>query len=292
MAEPIVITSGLLREWPLPSPEGDKEARGRLLVIGGSTRTPGGVLLAAEASMRSGAGKLQVATVADVAVPMALAIPEAMVAGLPSADGELTAAGADELVELGNDCQTVLIGPGIGDPRAASALLAAVVPRLTSTVVIDALAMAYITDHRDGVAHLGGQAVLTPNLKELSLTLGRDRHEVADDPSRYVRELADETGAVVVSGHRRSWIAEPGGRMWRDESGTPGLATSGSGDIKSGVIAGLTVRGAEPAQAAIWAAYAHGRSGERLAASVGSVGFLARDLLIEIPQVLTEVGSS
>lgn len=284
-----VVTSGVLRGWPLPPPHGDKEARGRLLVIGGSRRTPGAALLAAEAALRSGAGKMQIATVESAATAMGLAIPEALVAGFPETDGEIDTAAAGELIEMGNECRTVLIGPGLGKPRRASALLAAVVPHLTCTVVIDALAMAYITDHRDGVAHLGGQAILSPNVHELAVTLGVDRGEVEADTEPYVRRLAAETGAIVVSGATRSWTSDPDGNVWRDETGAPGLATSGSGDIKAGIVAGIAARGGDPVQAAVWAAYAHGRAGERLAASVGAVGFLARDLLGEIPSVLAEI---
>ncbi len=287
-----VLTAGSLREWQLPSPEGSKEARGRLLVVGGSRTTPGGVLLAAEAAMRSGAGKLQVATVASVAVGLGLAIPEAMVVGLPEdARGDLDASAAEAIVQLADGCRTVLLGPGIANAPAAAALLERVVPELDTAVVIDALGMAYLTDRLDGVRHLRGRAVLTPNLKELARTLGRDAGEIEDDPLPAIRELADRTGAVVVSGLATSWIVGPDGRVWRDESGGPGLGASGSGDVKAGVIAGLVVRGGDPAQATAWATYAHGRAGERLAAQVGSVGFLARELMTEIPRVLSEVGS-
>ena len=284
-----VITSGRLRDWPLPPPEGDKEARGRLLVVGGSRRTPGAALLAAEAALRSGAGKMQIATVDSVATAMGLSIPEALVAGFAELDGELDPAATAEIIAMGNHCRTVLIGPGLGDADRAAALLAGIVPQLHCTVVIDALGMSFITTHRDGVAHLDGRAILSPNVAELAITLGVDRDEVAADPGPYVLRLAQQTGAIVVSGAARSWIATPAGRLWRDESGAPGLATSGSGDIKAGIIAGLAARGAEPEHAAVWAAYAHGRAGERLAASVGAVGYLARDLLGEIPTVLAEI---
>lgn len=287
-----VLTAGSLQEWQLPSPEGGKEARGRLLVVGGSRTTPGGVLLAAEAAMRSGAGKLQIATVASVAVGLGLAIPEGMVVGLPEdAKGDLAPSAAEQIVELADGCQTVLLGPGIANAPAAAALLERVVPELDTTVVIDALGMAYLTDRLDGVRHLNGHAVLTPNVTELAHTLGRDPEEIQDDPLPAIRELAERTGSVVVSGLATSWIVAPDGRVWRDESGGPGLGASGSGDVKAGVIAGLVVRGGDPAQATAWATYAHGRAGERLAAQVGFVGFLARELMTEIPRVLSEVGS-
>lgn len=290
--EEVVLTPSVMREWALPSIDGGKDARGRVLVVGGHAHTPGSVLLAAEAALRAGAGKLQVAAPEPIALPLAMALPEAMVVGLPTDDGgDISADAGDEIAELGDGCAAVLLGPGIKAPTAARALLHAVVPQLDdTTVVIDALGMAYLTDHPDGVTHLDGRAVLSPNLGELAHTLGVSKDECEDDPAARAQQLAELTTATVVSGGGLTWIVDPQGRRWRDESGGPGLGISGSGDVKAGVIAGLSARRAEPAQAASWAAYAHGRAGERLAAQVGVTGFLARELLLEIPQVLAELG--
>ncbi|MFN3601339.1 MAG: NAD(P)H-hydrate dehydratase [Dietzia sp.] len=290
--EEVVLTSHRLRGWALPTPGGAKEGRGRVLVVGGGRTTPGGVLLAAEAALRAGAGKLQIATAHSVAPGLALRIPESMTVGLPEDDeGELTPAGAETICELAEGCGAVVIGPGLGRVGIAEELLRLVVPDLDSTLVLDALGLAYLTAYPDGVAHLDGRCVLTPNPRELARTLGVPESEVEADTPRRVTDLARRTGAVVVSGTATSWIASPDGSLWRDESGTQGLGVSGSGDVKAGVIAGLLARGAEPAQAAAWATYAHGRAGERLAVRVGPTGFLARELLSEVPRVMAELSS-
>ncbi len=93
--EPPVVTQPLLRDWPLPDPDGSKDAKGRLLVVGGSDRTPGAVLLAAEAALRVGAGKVQVATTASTAAHLATAVPEAFVVGLDTDDGEIATSAAE-----------------------------------------------------------------------------------------------------------------------------------------------------------------------------------------------------
>ena len=285
--EDVVLTSARLRDWALPGIDGGKETRGRVLVVGGHATTPGAVLLAAEAALRGGAGKLQVAAPETIAIPLAMALPESGVTALPvDAGGDISPEAAEQIVDLGADCAAVLLGPGIVSPKAASALLEKVVPHLEVPVVIDALGMAYLTDHLDGVAHLEGRAVLSPNIDELSQTLDEDH---TDDPRGGALALARRTGATVVSGTAMTWIATPDGHTWRDEGGCPGLGVSGSGDVKAGAIAGLLARGADPAQGACWAVYAHGRAGERLAAHVGATGFLARELLPEIPAVLTEL---
>ena len=286
--EPIVVTSAVLRDWPLPPPGPNKDA-GRALIVGGSCQNPGAVILAAEAALRSGAGKLQIATVTDVAAQVATVLPEALVRGLPSRpDGDLAAEAAEGILELADGCSSVLLGPGLLGADAAATLLEAVLPHLDATVVIDALAMAYITERPDGVTHLDGRVILTPNLSELAHTLQVDSSEVEDEPAGCALRLARSAQAVVVCGGEQTWVAAPEGQVWRLDCGGRGLAVSGSGDVKAGIILGLCARGASPAQAATWGAHLHGSAGERLAASVGRFGFLARELPSQVPAILAE----
>jgi hydroxyethylthiazole kinase-like uncharacterized protein yjeF len=288
---PIVVTPAVLRDWPLPVGD-DKESRGRTLVVGGSDQTPGAVLLAAEAALRTGAGKLQVATVQPTAVALAIALPEGLVRGLPqTAGGDIAAAAAETIVDLAAGCSSVLLGSGAMDTEAVVDLLDVVVPRLRpgTTVVLDAMAMAWVGARPDGLRHLDGDVVLTPNIRELALTLDVPTQQVEDDPGAAAHELATQTGAVVSCGGSRSHVADPDGRVWRDDSGGRGLGVSGSGDVMAGIVTGLAARGATPAQSAVWGTFLHGRSGDRLAAAVGRMGFLAREVLAEVPRVLAEI---
>lgn len=286
-----LISPALLRDWPLPASGGDKNAKGRVLIVGGGVQTPGAILLAAEAALRVGAGKVQMATVRSTAPLLSTAVPEAFVEGLPEQDdGDISPDAADRVLELAESADAVLLGPGIMRPDAATALLARILPELDTAVVIDALGMAYLTGRLDGVRHLEGRVLLTPNADELATTLGSEL-----DPSdatalrRLTGQLARESRAVVLGGAATSYVVMPDGAAWRNESGAPGMATSGAGDVKAGAIVGLLARGARPEQAAVWGAFAHGRAGERLSASVGRVGFLARELVRELPSCLTEI---
>jgi ADP-dependent NAD(P)H-hydrate dehydratase len=288
----VLVTPQVLRDWPLPVPTGGKEARGSILVIGGSAETLGAVQLAAEAALRAGAGKLQVATAESVAPFAATALPDALVRRLPETKrGAIRADAADEVRDLAESASAVLLGPGMIDTEETQALGAALLPSLPGPLVLDALGLACITADAACLVHLGGRAVLTPNPKELALSLHRDPDEDLDDPAEAARELAAAAGAVVGLGGTTSWVVAPDGRRWRDESGGAGLGVSGSGDVRAGITAGLVARGAEPDQAAVWAAYLHGRAGERLAASVGRLGFLARELPPEVPRVIAEIES-
>jgi ADP-dependent NAD(P)H-hydrate dehydratase len=285
-----LVTPQLLRGWRLPTPTGGKESRGRILIVGGSAEVPGAVLLAAEAAMRAGAGKLQVATAASVASILSVALPEALVRGLPeTSSGALAADGVERLEELAQGASAVLVGPGMTDLEEAQRLTDRLLPHLECPVVLDALGIASVTADPECLRRMKGRAVLTPNPSELALTLHRDLDEVDDDLAGAALELAEKVQVTVAVGGVVSWIASPGGRLWRDESGGAGLGVSGSGDVRAGVTAGLLARGADPDQAAVWAAHLHGRAGERLAAAIGGLGFLARELPAEIPRVQAEI---
>jgi hydroxyethylthiazole kinase-like uncharacterized protein yjeF len=285
-----LVTPQLLRSWPLPAPTGGKESRGRILIVGGSAEVPGAVLLAAEAALRAGAGKLQVATVASVVGALSVALPEALVRALEETPGGAVAGGAAEQVrDLAEGASAVLIGPGMTDVEEAQGVTDRLLEQLECPVVLDALGMASLTAAPDCLHRLRARAVLTPNPSELAITLHRDAAEIEDDPAGAALELAKQAQATVALGGATSWIASPTGALWRDESGGAGLGVSGSGDVRAGVTAGLLARGAEPDQAAVWAAHLHGRAGERLAASIGKFGFLAREIPGEIPRVLAEI---
>lgn len=289
--EPTLVTPQVLREWGLPEPTGGKNARGSILVIGGSSETLGAVLLAAEAALRAGAGKLQVATAESVAPFAAAALPEALVRALPqSGSGAILAESADVVRNLAESADAVLLGPGMQDEEETRGFGERLLPHLEGPVALDALGLAAVTADVGCLKHLDARVVLTPNPTELAISLHRDEQEIADDPAGATVELAGRARAAVGLGGATSWIAAPDGRrLWRDDSGGAGLGVSGSGDVRAGIVAGLLARGAEPLQAAVWAAHLHGRAGERLAASVGRLGFLARELPAQIPAVVDEI---
>jgi ADP-dependent NAD(P)H-hydrate dehydratase len=288
VAEPTHVTRALYAEWPLPDPGSSKRSRGTVLMVGGSSSVPGAMLLAGEASLRAGGGKLQVATTDSVAAQMAVSIPEALVSRTPELQtGDISPEAAEQILDLAGSAAAILLGPGITSPQAATKLLREVVPRLTDQrVVVDALGSAYVTEHVEGLHHLETTAVLTVNPTEVALTLGVDEDEVDADPLAATVDLARRARAVVLCGGSDKYVASPDGRTWWVSAGCPGLGVSGSGDVQAGIVTGLLARGAEPEQAAVWGAWLHGSSGEALAESVGPLGFLARELPGVVPGLL------
>ncbi|GLY94248.1 NAD(P)H-hydrate dehydratase [Actinoplanes sp. NBRC 103695] len=276
-----VITPALLRSWPLPDPQGGKKDRGTVLVVGGSRFTPGAVLLAGVAALRAGAGVLQLAVDGGTATALSIAVPEAKVVSLPDKDAALPG----ELRELAEQADVLAIGPGLDDIDETARLMRELldVADKDAAVVLDAYALGALSNDADVLAGRSPRVVLTPNATEAAHLLGRDP---GDDLAGAARAVAGQRQAVVTL---RSHIAAPDGRTWREESGDSGLGTSGSGDVLAGIIAGLLARGAEPAQAACWGAYAHAVSGRRLIPRHGRTGFLARELVDEVAATIATV---
>ncbi|HWJ22291.1 MAG TPA: NAD(P)H-hydrate dehydratase [Gemmatimonadaceae bacterium] len=291
---PRPVTAGALRAWPLPRPddEGDKEERGRVLVVGGAVTMPGAPLLAGVAALRAGAGKLQLATCESVAPTVGVALPEALVTGLPqSAQGGIAASAASTVAEHAERVDALLVGPGMVDERAIAGFLARLLPAVKRPVVVlDAGALAPLAESPDALHHLRGRAVITPHAGEMASLLGVPKGEITRDPVAAALRAAHDLRVVVALKGGETIVAEPGGLLHRYSRGHVGLATSGSGDTLAGVVAGLAARGASPAQAAVWAVFLHGEAGNALARRLGRVGYLARELLDEIPAVMARTG--
>jgi hydroxyethylthiazole kinase-like uncharacterized protein yjeF len=295
-ARPRDVDTSLLRGWPLPVPsnDADKEDRGHVLVLGGSREMPGAVILAATAALRAGAGKLTIATGRSVAQLVALAIPESRVLGLAENEaGGFTVEAVAELDPLADKISAILIGPGMRDEAATARLVHALLPRLDGTdtnVLLDAEAMGAVLHPPAGNPpfRFDVPVLLTPHAGEMAHLTGITKDDICAAPDRHALDAAQCWNAVVALKGARTVIAAAGGERWQHEGGNVGLATSGSGDVLAGVIAGLAARGATLAQAATWGVALHARAGERLAERFGKLGYLARELCDCIPALLEQ----
>lgn len=277
---------------PLPEPDenGDKETRGRVLVVGGSTQVAGAVLLAGVAALRAGAGKLQLATVASAATALGMAVPESLVVALPESRlGEISAKRAHLLLrEYAASCDALLIGPGMSSERGAHALVSSLAGRLkdNATLILDAAGITALRGDAALIDAVAGRVIITPHAGEMARLLDVDIREVHADPAAVAASAAQQLGIVVALKGAESWIADPDGSLYHYTGGSVGLATSGSGDTLAGIVAGLAARGAPPVRAAVWGVYLHGAAGQALAQRMGRIGYLARELLDEVPVVM------
>jgi ADP-dependent NAD(P)H-hydrate dehydratase len=259
------LNESALRHWPLPQADSasDKESRGHVLVVAGSSEIPGAAILAAMAALRSGAGKLTIATAKSVAPALALAVPEARVIALPeTASGGLQAGSAALLDECAAASSAVLIGPGLLDAPASCDFVQTLLGKLQKVpVILDALAMD-VALHQ---TRFEQPVLLTPHAGEMAHLMRCSKEEVLAEPLANAEQMARRINAVVSLKGASTIVVSPDGTAWHYEAANPGLATSGSGDVLAGIMVGLAARGAQLDQAAAWGVVLHAASAIRMA---------------------------
>jgi ADP-dependent NAD(P)H-hydrate dehydratase len=260
----------LLAEDALPDGDGSKEDHGTLVVVGGPPTCPGGALLAGVAALRTGAGRVQLVVHPDVATAVGVAVPEAAVLAW-DLDRPMPTEVADRL----QVADAVAVGPGCGSGTGGAVDEVRAVLG-TTPLVLDAGALERATPGED-------QLVLAPNTEEARELLGVD----ADEPE-LATQLADRFGGPVAVRGAVSAVADAAGSCWVHEPAPQGLGTPGSGDVLVGVLTSLLAQRAKPLTALAWAVALHAAAGARLAA-VTPVGYLAGDLVAELPHALAQL---
>jgi hydroxyethylthiazole kinase-like uncharacterized protein yjeF len=279
----VKLDRAALERHPLPPViDGDKRSKGRILVLAGSRAVPGAALLAATAAMRTGAGKLRIATVESAALPIGVAMPEAMVVGLAEADSGFSEETTSAVAKLAGEVDAIVAGPGVKRNDAcrdiADALLAS-----DAALVLD---VAFLETLQPPKQERSSPPILLPNADELEELLDCNAKLIDDDPIGCGRRAAERYRSIVLVKGVTSHVVIRGGESWTYDGGASGLGVSGSGDVLAGIVGGLLARGAEPLNALLWAVWLHGEAGARLAKKVGPIGFLAREIADEIPALL------
>ena len=266
-----------LDKHPLPPViDGDKETKGRVLILAGSREVPGAALLCATAAMRAGAGKLRIATAESIALQIGVAMPEAMVVGIPET-GQ-----AEAVKEQAARVDAVVAGPGMSSGDECRKIAEALI-KSDTRIALDA---ALLHALKPVEADRGTPPILLPHAGELASLLDCGEAEIERDPIGCGLGAAERYRALVLVKGVTSHVVTPAGECWIYDGGAPGLGVSGSGDVLAGIVGGLLARGAEPLNALLWSVWLHGEAGARLAAKVGPIGFLSREIADEIPGLM------
>lgn len=283
------------RDWldrhPLPVHKSgtDKNSRGRVLLVGGARFVPGALRLTGEAALRAGAGKLQMATVADVAMHVGVLVPEAAMIALPAdSDGEIGPDALSLIEQALAHCDAFILGPGMSKTEHSQSLVHAALahPRDGLSIVLDAAAITVCSEIAERISAHDGRVVMTPHHGEMASLTGKDIRDIAANPQEAASDVARRFGAVVALKADRTCVAAPDGRMIVYKGGGVGLATGGSGDVLAGLVGGLLARGADPLTATAWGVWLHGEAGRLIGETLGPIGLLARDLLMPIPRLM------
>lgn len=282
MAQAMVLEAVQIRQLlPVRPRFSHKGDFGRVLLVCGSVGFTGAAALAARAALRTGAGLITVATPRQVWPIVAAKLDEPMV--MPMAEdkaGRLSLQAAPALVQLLAKADACLIGPGLGRSEELDALVAALVGEARCPVVLDADGINAMAGHIDRLREAACPLILTPHDGEFLRLSPSAALPPADFDTRADRAmmLARRLGAVVLLKGYRTAITD-GKRLYRNETGNPGMATGGSGDVLAGMLVSLLGQGLAPLEAAAAAAWLHGAAGDRCAAERGEYGMTPSDLI-------------
>jgi hydroxyethylthiazole kinase-like uncharacterized protein yjeF len=219
-------------------------------------------------------------------MPLALAMPEAMVLGLPeAADGGFAGGAVDRIAELASGVDAVIAGPGVKRSESCKRI-ADVLLESSASLALDVALLRTIEPLHERELARSSPPILLPNADELASLLECEPTHIDQDPIGCGARAARLYRSIVLVKGVTSHVVTPDGECWTFNGGAPGLGVSGSGDVLAGIVGGLLARGAEPLNALLWSVWLHGEAGARLAEKVGPVGFLARQIADEVPALL------
>jgi len=270
---------------PRPA-ESNKGNYGHVMVVGGSLGKAGSVAMAGMAALRTGAGLSTVATPKSVLGTVAGFHPELMTEPLPETDGGTISSGAQARInELAKGKSVLAIGPGISrDPQTAE-LVRALVAQLELPMVVDADGLNAFEGHADKLMGKGRTLVITPHPGEMARLAGCTIADVQTDRLGVARKFARQHELIVVLKGHRTLVVRPDGEAWVNTTGNPGMATGGTGDILTGMVAGMIAQHPKDALRAVLAAvHLHGLAGDVMRERVGEHSLVATDLLKGLPE--------
>lgn len=280
-----VITERALMLAPRRGRESTKFSSGEVLVVGGSRGLTGAICMAATAAIRTGAGYATAAVPGSLEQIFEVKLTEVMTVGVESIGGALDAAAAPAVLERAASASCVVLGPGLGRSDSAAQLARHLVPRIGCPLLIDADGLNALGTSLELVAARERPTVLTPHAGELGRLLGVDSAAVGSARLASARAAAEDADAVVVLKGDDTLVVE-GGRVAVSADGSPALATAGTGDVLSGVIAALIARQMPVFEAACAGVLAHARAARDAGRRHGVESVIATDVIASLPEGL------
>ena len=262
---------------------------GKLLIIAGSSGMSGAAYMASQAALKSGAGLVTIACPESVNTALEAKTTEAMTLPLDENDGHIAYSAVSEITENLSKVSAVLIGPGLGRSRDVSEIVRTVLKSCRVPVIVDADAINAVARDKSVLSECACDLIFTPHSAEMARLTGLDISYIEDNRINVSRECSEELGAVILlKGHHTIVTAEDL-TQYINNTGNPGMASGGSGDVLAGIIAALAARGIGCGEAAAASAFIHGMAGDIAAERYGMESMSAADILECLPEAYMRI---
>ncbi len=263
---------------------------GRVLIVAGSKGMSGAAYLAAKACLRIGAGLVKVAMPASAVHAVENLLPEAMTAGLDETEERTLSLSAKEKIgELIEWCDVLAIGPGLSQNKETASLIRKICKKLDKPAVIDADAIFALAGEIELIQNMESEIIFTPHAGEFAGFTGISKERIAHDRIISAGNFSRQTGKTLLLKGSPTMIAEKSGKIFVTHTGNPGMATAGSGDVLTGVIAGLMAQGLTTGEAGYGGAFIHGLAGDKAKTENTEMGLIASDIIDYLPRAIASV---
>ena len=259
---------------------------GKVLIIGGRTGMTGAPSMAAEAALRMGAGLVTVGICSSLNPVFEVKLTEAMTYPLPERDGHLSADGAEAVKKLIKRCDSVLFGPGAGTSADIYLILKEIMENCSVPLIVDADGLNVLAKHPELLEKCSCSLIFTPHEVEMSRLCGQELSEITENRISVSAAYAQENGVTLILKGHHTIVTAADGTQYINNTGNPGLATGGSGDVLAGMVAALAARGIKEDIAAAVAVYLHGKSGDIAAENLSEDSIVATDIIKYIPHAI------
>ncbi len=282
----VLLTKGkALAMLPQRRGNSHKGDYGRVFILAGAPGYTGAAFLTSMTAQRAGAGLVTLGIPAGLHNIMESLLTEVMTVSLPETpNGGLSAQSPEVMKNYLKKSDVLAIGPGLGKGKDIREILLSLLPTYASPMVIDADGLNAIAPTPEVLRQASLSPVLTPHLGEMSRLTGLSVAEIKKNSLELAREMSKKWQAVLVLKGAPTIVALPGGAVYVNTTGNEGMATGGTGDVLTGLIAGFIAQGASPAEAAVAAVYLHALAGDIAAEKLGKRGLIASDVMNMIPE--------
>jgi len=280
-----------IKSFPKRSVDAHKGNFGHVLVVAGSGGGTGAAYLTSQAAALSGSGLVTLAVGRSIFPIMASKLTEVMVRPFfETKDWSLSLIAEKDIINFSDKADVLAVGPGISQNKETQGLVRNLIAKIEKPVVLDADGINACVGHIDVLRAAKSRLILTPHAGEMARLIGQDIKYIGQNRKDVALKFAAEYNTVLVLKGHGTVVAGPKGDIYINETGNPGMATGGSGDVLTGIISSFIGQGVGPFEAAVLGVYFHGLAGDMAVREKGALSLIATDLLNKLPEVLKALG--
>jgi NAD(P)H-hydrate epimerase len=280
-----------LKKIPKRPEESNKGDYGKVFIIAGSVGMTGAAYLCSQGALKAGSGLVTCGIPKSLNQIMEIKLTEAMTLPLPETKNHsLSLKAKDEILNFSKKCDSVAIGPGLGQNKETQKLVKELITKIKSPIVLDADGINALNGNMQILKTRKQKTVITPHPGEMSHLIKKDIKYIQSNRKNIAKKIAKETAAVVCLKGHKTVVASPNGKIYINTTGNSGMASGGVGDVLTGIITSFIGQGMDCFSASVVSVYIHGLAGDIATTKKGQFSMIASDIIEYLPNAFRSIG--